>query len=200
MDLPALFRDLFGLSDESIIHKLTQHSELRNLRKGHLLFREGETLGKLTFLIQGLLRGFFLDAGGRDITDCFVFEPGSPATGCIALNEPATISVEALTDSLVLELPMALVLELLEEHPHLYRLYSKFLLSALRRHWEVKAAMYQYDAMERYRWFMQAYPDLHRHVSGKHVASFLGMTQVTLSRLRRTLRETGQLQAVEEGE
>ena len=78
------------------------------------------------------------------------------------------------------------------------RLYSGFLMDALRRLWEVKAAMYQYDAMERYRWFMQAYPNLCSHVSGKHIASFLGMTQVTLSRLRRTLREAGQLQAAEE--
>ena len=97
-----------------------------------------------------------------------------------------------------LKIPAAYYDKMLEEYPQLYRLYSCFLLDALKRHWEVKAAMYQYDAMDRYQWFLRAYPDLHRHVSGKHVASFLGMTQVTLSRLRRTLREAGQLQAAEE--
>ena len=198
MDLPEIYRGLFGLTDQSLIQRLTERGELRSVKKGHLLYREGERPTKLTFLLQGLLRGYFLDAGGRDITDCFAFEPGAPATACIALGEPATISIEALTDSLVLELPMSLVLELMEEHIELYRLYSGFLLDALRRHWEVKAAMYQYDAMERYRWFMQAYPNLCSHVSGKHIASFLGMTQVTLSRLRRTLLEAGQLQAAEE--
>ena len=198
MDLPEIYHHLFGLSDQSLIQRLTEWGELRNVKKGHLLYREGEVPTKLTFLVQGLLRGYFLDAGGRDITDCFAFEPGSPATACIALGVPATLNIEALTDSLVLELPMSLVLEMLEEYPQLYRLYSCFLLDALKRHWEVKAAMYQYDAMDRYQWFLRAYPDLHRHVSGKHVASFLGMTQVTLSRLRRTLREAGQLQAAEE--
>lgn len=198
MDLPELYRHLLGLSDQSLIHRLVERSELRNLKKGHLLYREGEVPVKLTFLIQGLLRGYFLDAGGRDITDCFAFEPGAPAVACIALGEPATISIEALDDSLVMEVPISLVLELLEEYPQLYRAYSGFLLDALKRHWAVKAAMYQYDAMERYRWFMRAYPDLYHHVSGKHVASFLGMTQVTLSRLRRTLREAGQLQSQEE--
>ena len=198
MELTEIYTGLFGLSDQSLIQRLTERGELRSVKKGHLLYREGEIPSKLTFLIQGLLRGYFLDAGGRDITDCFAFEPGAPATACIALGEPATISIEALTDSLVLELPMALVLELMEEYPQLYRLYSGFLLDALRRHWAVKAAIYQYDAMERYQWFLRAYPDLYRHVSGKNVASFLGMTQVTLSRLRRTLREAGQLQAAGE--
>lgn len=200
MGLSELFRDLFGLSDEPLIQRLTELGEVRHVKKGHLLYREGEVSSKLTFLIKGLLRGFILDAGGRDITDCFIYEPGSAAVGCIALGEPVTISVEALEDSQVLELPMAPVVELMENYPHLYRLYSKFLQAALKRHWEVKSAMYQYDAMDRYQWFLKAYPDLHHQVSGKHIASFLGMTQVTLSRLRRTLREAGQLQAVEEGE
>lgn len=197
MSLAELYRDLFGLADEQLIRRLTELGEVRTVKKGYVLYREGEVPSKLTFLLQGLLRGYFLDTGGRDITDCFAFEMGAPATACIALGEPATISIEALEDSQVLELPLGVVLELLEEYPQLYRLYSAFLLDALKRHWEVKAAMYQYTAMERYQWFLRAYPGLCHQVSGKHIASFLGMTQVTLSRLRRTLREAGQLQAAE---
>ena len=186
------------LSDATVRQTLLHAARTASIPKRTLLIESGEVQRQIPILVHGIIRGFLLDADGRDITDCFAFEPGAPATACIALGEPATISIEALTDSLVLELPMSLVLELMEEHIELYRLYSGFLLDALRRHWEVKAAMYQYDAMERYRWFMQAYPNLCSHVSGKHIASFLGMTQVTLSRLRRTLREAGQLQAAEE--
>lgn len=197
MSLAELYRDLFGLSDEQLIRQLTELGEVRPVKKGHLLYREGEVPSKLTFLLQGLLRGYFLDASGRDITDCFAFKPGTPATAGVALGDSATISIEALEDSQVLELPMSSVLELMEEYPQLYRLYSTFLLEALKCHWEVKAAMYQYTAMERYQWFLRTYPGLYHQVSGKHIASFLGMTQVTLSRLRRAMREAGQLQAAE---
>lgn len=197
MGLSELYRNLFGLTDEPLIQRLMELGEIRRLKKGHILYQEGERPTKVNFLLQGLLRGYFLDAGGRDITDCFAFEPGAPASACIALGEQATINVEALEDSQVLELPIAPLMELLEEWPQLYRLYSNLLLNALKCHWEVKAAMYQYDAMERYQWFLQAYPGLYHRVSGKHIASFLGMTQVTLSRLRRTLRENGQLQIAE---
>lgn len=189
MSLAELYRDLFGLSDEPLIRRLTELGEVRPVKKGHLLYREGEVPSKLTFLLQGLLRGYFLDASGRDITDCFAFKPGTPATAGVALGDSATISIEALEDSQVLEL--------MEEYPQLYRLYSAFLLEALKCHWEVKAAMYQYTAMERYQWFLRTYPGLYHQVSGKHIASFLGMTQVTLSRVRRAMREAGQLQAAE---
>lgn len=194
MGLSELYCDLFGLTDEPLIQRLTQLGEIRRLKKGRALYREGERPAKVGFLVQGLLRGYFLDAGGRDITDCFAFEPGAPANASIVLGEPASINVEALEDSQVLELPIVPLLELMEEWPQLYRLYSAFLQKALKCHWEVKAAMYQYDAMDRYQWFLRAYPGLHHRVSGKHIASFLGMTQVTLSRLRRILRESGQLQ------
>ena len=45
--------------------------------------------------------------------------------------------------------------------------------------------------MERYQWFLARYPGLISTVNNKHIASFLGMTPVTLSRLRRQVREQG---------
>ena len=43
--------------------------------------------------------------------------------------------------------------------------------------------------MGRYQWFLKKYPGLIDEVSNKHIASFLGMTPVTLSRLRQKLKE-----------
>ena len=81
------------------------------------------------------------------------------------------------------------VLAALEEIPELMEIYNFFLRKALARHWEGKILMHQCAAMERYQWFLREYPGLINAVSNKHIASFLGMTPVTLSRLRRKLRE-----------
>ena len=80
-------------------------------------------------------------------------------------------------------------MELLDKEPELLRIYNMLLTNALRYHWSMKALMYQYSAMERYQWFLKYYPGLIERVSGKHVASLLGMTSVTLSRLKRVIRE-----------
>ena len=193
MQARELFQDVFELTDQTILQRLEEASQVVSLKKGQFLCKEGEIPAKLDFLLSGLLRGYFLDANGRDITDCFAYEAGSPAMACLGLGEPTSISIECLTDCQVVEVPIALVTELLEEYPQLYQLYTKMLLKALAQHWGVKTAMHQYDATRRYQWFMRTYPGLHQQISGKHIASFLGMTQVTLSRLRRTLRESGQL-------
>ena len=70
------------------------------------------------------------------------------------------------------------------QHP----MYNRYLVSALEYHWETKMLLYRCTAMERYRWFLSRYPGLIDSISNKHIASFLGMTPVTLSRLRRQLR------------
>ena len=69
------------------------------------------------------------------------------------------------------------------------QLYANLVLRSAKRHWEIKTVLYQYTATQKYQWFLQAYPELICHVSGRHIASFLGMTPVTLSRLKRTLHE-----------
>ncbi|MEQ2455804.1 Crp/Fnr family transcriptional regulator [Flavonifractor hominis] len=194
MRAEEFYQQFFQLSDPVELQRLMEITELQHLRKGELVCREGERRSKVTFLLHGLLRGYFLDANGRDITDCFAFQCGAPAMACLALGEPSSITIEAIAESDVLNLPIQAVLDLLEQRPEHYRVYSEFLLKALRTHWEVKTIMYQYPALQRYQWFLRAYPGLSEQVSGKHIASFLGMTQVTLSRLRRTLREEQQEQ------
>ena len=155
-----------------------------------MIAQEGEVQSWVYFLCSGVLRGFFLDAKGRDITDCFVFQCGTPAVSCIKFGEPSFVSVEALAESELFAIPVFDLMELVNGSPQLLRIYNELLTNSLRYHWSMKALMYQYSAMERYQWFLKYYPGLIERVSGKHVASLLGMTSVTLSRLKRVIRES----------
>ncbi len=76
---------------------------------------------------------------------------------------------------------------LMKESTKLLWIYNELLQAALRSHWEMKTMICQHTAMERYQWFLQAYPGLVKKVNGKHIASFLGMNPVTLSRLKHAL-------------
>ena len=85
--------------------------------------------------------------------------------------------------------PMKEILNLLETHMPLAQLHSQILQESMNRHLEIKKALYQYTAMQRYQWFLSEYAPIAKVVSGKYIASFLDMTPVTLSRLRKSLRE-----------
>lgn len=201
MRTDEFYAEVFHLSDPELIQALENRTKRRIVKRGEVIAREGEIQTWIYFLLSGVLRGFFLDAKGRDITDCFAFQCGDPVVSCIRLGEPSYISIEALSEVEVLAVPVFEAEELIAEHPVLLKLYNELLTNALRYHWSMKALMYQFTAMERYQWFLRDYPGLIERVSGKHVASLLGMTSVTLSRLKRTLREQAELPpvGVEEG-
>ena len=172
---------------------LLQHicaiSTSRHLQKGEILFREGEIPAQAAFLQKGILRGFFINKNGKEIIDCFCYRPGDPAIPSTPLDTPAQITLEALQESLVLCFPMKEILNLLETHMPLAQLHSQILQESMNRHLEIKKALYQYTAMQRYQWFLSEYAPIAKVVSGKYIASFLDMTPVTLSRLRKSLRE-----------
>lgn len=189
MRADEFYSDVFRLSDKELIRQLVSKTKRKSMKKGEMLAQEGEVQSWVYFLSSGVLRGFFLDAKGRDITDCFVFQCGDPVVSSIKIGEPSFVSIEALAESELFGISMFDVIELLEVSPQLMRIYNELLIKSLRYHWSMKALMYQYTAMERYQWFLKYYPGLIERVSGKHVASLLGMTSVTLSRLKRAIRE-----------
>lgn len=189
MRADEFYSDVFQVSDAELIRQLVSKTKQRIVKKGEMIAQEGEVQSWVYFLCSGVLRGFFLDAKGRDITDCFVFQCGTPAVSCIKFGEPSFVSVEALTESELFAIPVFDLMKLVNDSPQLLRIYNELLTNSLRYHWSMKALMYQYTAMERYQWFLKYYPGLIERVSGKHVASLLGMTSVTLSRLKRVIRE-----------
>jgi len=189
MQIWDFFKKGLNLSNDELIKKLANIARLENLKKGQLLIEEGEPQTKIPFLLRGILRGFLVDAEGREITDCFAYHPRDIVMGCNQLGEPSKISIEAIIDTELLSLPAAPCMELLEEYPELVKLHNSYLLEALGRHWEEKILMHRCSAANRYQWFLNTYPGLINHISNKYIASFLGITPVSLSRIRRSLRE-----------
>lgn len=192
MDIMDFLTQALQLPDPDLNRRLMELVSVRTLERRDLVIRAGDQQNYVSFLMEGVLRGFFMDVNGHEITDCFCALPGHPAMSCLSLDTPSPISIEALTRSTILTIPVAVAAPLLHSEPHLMRMYNRMLIEALGQHWEIKTALYQYTAAERYQWFLRTYPGLTGCASGRHIASFLGMTPVTLSRLRRALREQGE--------
>lgn len=185
IDVKSFYQQVFGIADMELVEKLVFVTELRSLKKRDILIQEGQVLTDVPFVISGIFRGFFLDENGRDITDCFAFRYGESAMAAFDLNASfAMLSIEALTDSEILCVPIESIRELLEENIFLLQIYNRFLANALERHWEIKNILHKQTAKERYQWFLTAYPGLIDKVTHRYIASFLEMSPVTLSRLR----------------
>ena len=185
----ALLENWLNLTDKSAQQMLTRAAQVVFVEANSIVLEAGETQEIVPLLISGVVRGFLLDADGRDTTDCFVYKPGEVVMGCNSLGKPSQISMETMSECTMMTVPLDIVLSLMDSCPELLHIYNRYLAEALEHHWEEKMLMNRCSAMERYQWFLKHYPGLIQTVSNKHIASFLGMTPVTLSRLRRKLRE-----------
>ncbi|OUP13441.1 hypothetical protein B5F35_03895 [Anaeromassilibacillus sp. An200] len=189
LEIREFFTNVYGLQGNELIAALCACAKIFTVKRGELLVREGDPVYDAFFLVSGVFRGYFLDANGKEITDCLSYRSGTPLMTCLGFDEVSCISVMALSGGVCLSVPIAELLSLFKQYPELLELYNRFLVDSLRYHWKMKTMLYQYTAMQRYQWFCETHPGLIDLVGGKYVASFLNMTPVTLSRLRRELRE-----------
>ena len=191
MRLVDLYREMLHVTDEALVDELVRISEFRALKAGEQLIGPGKLPSHVYFLLEGVRRGFIIDINGKDLTDCIIFRFGEPAMPDNDVTQPASITVEALTDCELVCVPIDQVQRLLHTYPSAMEIYLGLILAAASVHRELKIAIYQYTAMQRYQWFLSAYPGLIDRVSHKYIASLLNMTPVTLSKIRRAIKESG---------
>lgn len=186
--IKAIFRDVYKVTNTFLLEQLVNSSQENKISKKSTLLRAGSIPEYLFFLVEGIVRGFFLDREGRDITDCLFAAFGSAIWPSMSLNDAARIDLEAVTDCTVVRLSVRDIQRLMQ-YPETLLIYNRLLEHSLLYHWEIKTMMYQCDAQERYKWFLKKYPDVINQISHKYIASFLGMNPVTLSRLRKSYNE-----------
>lgn len=103
--------------------------------------------------------------------------------------QPASINIEALEESQIVCIDIGEVCRLMEIYPELIQVRQQMLIMSAQRHRDLKIVAYQYSASQRYQWFLKNYPGLIDRIHHKYIASLLNMTPVTLSRVRRELKE-----------
>ena len=152
--------------------------------KGEILIREGQTVNKTFFVTQGSLRSFCVDKEGKEHTLQFAIKDWW-ISDFIAIynNEPASLTVECISDSAVIEFNAQKLNEIYLQFPE----FEAFQRKNLERHvvslHKRILNQLQLTALERYNLFLEQYPNIEQHVPNYHIASYLGITQQSLSRL-----------------
>ena len=153
--------------------------------KGEILIREGQTVNKTFFVTQGSLRSFCVDKEGKEHTLQFAIKDWW-ISDFIAIynNEPASLTVECISDSSVIEFNAQKLNEIYLQFPE----FEAFQRKNLERHvvslHKRILNQLQLTALERYNLFLEQYPNIEQHVPNYHIASYLGITQQSLSRIR----------------
>lgn len=149
----------------------------------------------LYILLEGILRIWLLDPLGNDITDSFIWKPWQVVSTVPHMTaDDIAETVTALSNARLLRIPVEEIRALCASDEDFARIYLEHMRGMYRTLWEHKTILMTLDASARYQWFLERYPGMISAVRHKHIASFLGMTPVSLSRIR------GYLKRGEDGE
>ena len=171
--------------DDEAFAACVPHCRVRALSRGEYVLRAGERATHSGLVMRGLLREHFVLEDGTERTKAFVSE-GEP-TGSLAdllSGHGSRAFIVAEEPSLLLTVPFARMQELVVAYPA-WRDYGEALLKMLFiRKAEREYELLGLDAEARYRVFLDKHPGLGSRVTARHIASYLGITPVHLSRIR----------------
>lgn len=160
-------------------------SKERTVPKGEALIRQGQAVTKTYFVTDGCLRSYCIDKNGKEHTLQFAIKDWW-ISDFIALfnNELAALTVECIKDSNIIEFSA----KELEGIHALFPEFERFQRKNLERHvvslHKRILNQLQLTAPERYDLFLEQYPDIEQYTPNYHIASYLGITQQSLSRIR----------------
>ncbi|NAW51858.1 cyclic nucleotide-binding domain-containing protein [Elizabethkingia argentiflava] len=162
--------------------------KLKKIPKSRLLIRGGEINKELYFVERGLLRQYFTDKNGRE--HILYFAPENWWLGdrnSSYFNEPTHFTIEAVEDTVVVEVEPDFFINISKTYPEAIA-KSEFLLHRHIRQLQKRVSLLLgATAEERYLDFLKTYPNLVMRVPQWMIASYLGVTPESLSRVRRAL-------------
>jgi len=176
-----------SLMFDQVLEKFKPIIKLHFFGKNETIKKKGDIGQELFFVKSGILRVYYFK-DIKDITANFAFKGGAiTAPDSVIHGVPSKYVIEALEDSYVYSVNRADLDVYLEQKPYLERLAREFTqavyLELLDR---VESIMFT-TAHERYEALATNYPELIQKANLGYIASYLGITQETLSRIRAAL-------------
>jgi CRP-like cAMP-binding protein len=182
-------KKLAPIPDEQWNHFETLLTPL-SFNKGEYLVRAGEKSECMYIIIKGLTRSFFIDYEGKEFNKIFLAENDFASAYVELLNDiPARLSIEALEHTDVLSIKFHEVQRLYDQHLCWNiigrKLAENFFILKEQREYEFLLM----DAKQRYLNFLETYKHLKERISQYHIATYLGITPVSLSRVIKSTKK-----------
>ncbi len=181
--LRAHLERLVPLTDEEFTRVLSGFA-CKTYKKRHLLIREGDCVREAYFVVKGLLKLVYTDAAAKSHIVSFALEDWWESDfQAYYTQTSATLSLECLEDTTVWCLSLENYHHLCADLP---KLTHFFLTRALRGSMAAQQrilSLLTTQAKERYEQLLKQYPALPQRVSKTLLASYLGVSRETLSRL-----------------
>lgn len=163
----------------------------RRIKRRQFILHAGDISKHNTFVVEGCFRMYFIDEKGKEHNLQFAIENWWIGDiGSFHSEEPSKLYIEALENSIILQIKKEDQLKLFVDYPKFNRIFRVFtenaLVSAQRRILQNISS----TAEERYLDFSKRHPHFFNRISNVQIASFLGVTPEFLSTIRKKIAKS----------
>jgi CRP-like cAMP-binding protein len=179
---------VFDFLPEHEIDKLMHLASVRKLNKSDFFVTEGHTCNEVAFLVSGTLRSFYVTDKGDEMTYCIMFPNNFiTAYSSFITEQPSLENIQAITSAELLVFTKKDIDTLAEDNIK----WMQFLkLMAEGQYLELEKRIFQlqrYSAIQRYTHLLKDHPEYVKHIPLQYLASYLGISQRHLSRIRKEI-------------
>ncbi|HLF52920.1 Crp/Fnr family transcriptional regulator [Flavobacterium sp.] len=168
-----------AIAEIATVLKIKRNQDLQSI---------GHTCKTIYFINKGIARIYYYH-NGVDITESFIFENNIIArVESLFTGKPSRKAIQVLEDSEIVAIDATQLFDLYDTYPETERLFRKIFEAGYVDTVNRMEAIQFHTAEERYTLLIKEQPTLLQRVPLKHIASYLGITQVTLSRIRAVIR------------
>jgi CRP-like cAMP-binding protein len=184
--IKEIFKDI-NFSDqeieiiESVFYKIS-------VKKGTILLNEGDNVKEQYYILKGCLRSFHIDSHGKEHTVQFGIKDWwiSDYTAFFTSSK-AIMTIEAIQDATLYKINEEDKEYLYSKIPKIEHFFRIKLEKAFASFQKRILANLSQTAKERYLSFIKSYPNIEKNIKNYHIASYLGITTESLSRIRKEL-------------
>lgn len=181
------FSNILPLGAEEI-NALESVLKERTIKRRKFILQENDICTQNTFVVEGCFRMYYVDEQGKEhnlqfaIENWWIGDIGSFHSG-----EPSKLFIEAMENSIILQIKKEDQLHLFEQHPTFNRIFRVLAENAMVSLQNRILQNISSTAEERYLDFVERYPHFFNRISNIQIASFLGVTPEFLSTIRKKL-------------
>jgi CRP/FNR family transcriptional regulator, anaerobic regulatory protein len=175
------------------VRKFAAAARTSLIAKGSFLVELGDTAHPLYFIHSGAVRyTLIVPDSGEDVTKDFSFAPTFAASfGSAVSGQPARVAIAAMTDCVVSSWPLQRLTALYDADPQWQKLGRKLAEWLYVRKEDREIAFLTQTAEQRYAALTLTFPGMIDQLPQRHLASYLGITPESLSRLKARLAKRG---------
>lgn len=174
--------------NEAEVLDLEKTLKERSIKRKQFILSEGDVCAHYNFVLEGCFRMYKVDEKGNEHNLQFAVERGWIADiGSFHSEKPSELYIEAMEQSVILQIAKADLLYLYTTHTVFDRIFRVLVENAFISMQKRVLQNISATAEERYLDFLKSYPKLTNRISNVQIASFIGVTPEFLSKIRKEI-------------